>query len=416
VVLTAVGGACVKKGYPLGKDGSVDIRIDVQEKLFAADVLDAQGKPVGPRQQPFATGVLLYMSDNGESAYGAYVDVRVDPPEALAIAPASESDDSCELVDGSFRCTATTEGFARFELTSENDWSGDARIIVSWSGSNGSNNEKTITILPAGLPPNATNFGLVVNGITGDPVTDRIRPTFETLKCTVGPAEDDPLPKWREGAIRGRPAFVRATAPASSPGVVEHAPVIVESLNSEGELSLVPDCSERESRLRVLLGATGQSDAFYLCFSDNGGTIPYSFSSGQLSLNKVDNGQPLDSLDITVDPEPRLVRVVTKNPVVTVGDEVDFELTAYNSDLVKIAMTLFAQPGDPTILQLTSDATLTTTPGSVTQGGEQNTNLEATVRTLATKEGSTELQVTPNLLSSPLCKSNKVTVQPLPPL
>ena len=49
VVLGAVivgGGACIKRGYPLGRSGNVEIRTDVAGALFATDTLDAKGKPL----------------------------------------------------------------------------------------------------------------------------------------------------------------------------------------------------------------------------------------------------------------------------------------------------------------------------------------------------------------------------------
>src|SRR6185369_11158294 len=80
--------------------------------------------------------------------------------------------------------------------------------------------------------------------------------------------------------IRARETFVRATPPSNAPLVVENAPVIIESLDSEGALSLTEDCGDRLTRLRVTLDATGQSSPFFLCFSDVGGDIAFAISSG----------------------------------------------------------------------------------------------------------------------------------------
>jgi hypothetical protein len=417
--------ACIDDSHPLGPSGSVRIRVAVAGALFAADVLDAEGNAVGPRQQPSSTRVELFMSEDSEPAYGAFVDVRVEPEEALALVADGPE---CERTDGAFRCTGSEEGYAAFAAVSGGDWSGEARVVVSWAGANGSNDSAAIVVLPAGLPTNATNFALVVEGQTGNTLTDRVVPTFEILECSVGPQNDEPTPKWRPGKVRHRTAYVRATAPASDPASVENAPVTVEALNSEGALSLSADCPDpapaapddpfvRQSKLRVLLDAKGQSPPFYLCFSDHGGTIPFTFSSGQLSLAKLEAGQPLDRSEIVVETEPRLLRVVTKNPVVAVGEQAEFEITAYNSDLVKIAMTVFAQPNDPFVLQLAegSSATLVTTPAADPQGGEMVTQPEAVVRVIAEDVGATELSVTPNLLDSPVCESAPVTVVPPEP-
>ncbi len=111
--------------------------------------------------------------------------------------------------------------------------------------------------------------------------------TYVPLRCTIGPLPDDLGATWRPGAIRAREARVRASPPLNAPGVVEHAPVIIESLHSEAALSLTPDCRERTSRLRVLLGATGESPPLILCFSDLGGEVKIAVSSGQKALDPI---------------------------------------------------------------------------------------------------------------------------------
>ena len=45
--LAASSPGCIKRGYPLSRSGAVDVRLDVSSALFAADTLDATGKPTG---------------------------------------------------------------------------------------------------------------------------------------------------------------------------------------------------------------------------------------------------------------------------------------------------------------------------------------------------------------------------------
>ncbi|XXX72936.1 hypothetical protein WMF30_35340 [Sorangium sp. So ce134] len=385
-----LAAACIERGYPLAGSGQVELRADVAGPLFAADTLDAAGRPVPPRQSPWHTDVSLKLTEANEPAYGAYVEVRVVPSEALALRPAdgAEGDGaSCAVKDGAFRCTAGAQGYARFTAASEGDWSGEARLVVAWADRT---EELPITVLPAGLPEDATNFALIAGGL-GE--SDRVLATYVPLTCTIGPLPDDLGATWRPGAIRSREARVRASPPQNAPGVVEHAPVIIESLHSEAALSLAPDCRERTTRLRVLLGATGESPPFTLCFSDLGGEVTLAVSSGQKAL------EPNPSL--TVDPEPRLLRVRALRSVVTAGTPGDlFEVSAYNAERVRIAVPVDLAVGDDQVIALGE--------ASVTLRGEDS---EATIiQGVAVAPGTTALRVTPRLLASPECSSEAVTV------
>ncbi|WP_437618767.1 hypothetical protein [Sorangium sp. So ce1151] len=385
-----LAAACIERGYPLAASGQVDLRADVAGPLFAADTLDEAGRPVLPRQSPWRTGVSLKLTEANEPAYGAYVEVRVVPSEALALRPAEgEPGDgaSCAVKDGAFRCTAGTQGYARLTAASEGDWSGEARLVVAWADRT---EELPITVLPAGLPEDATNFALIAGGL-GE--SARVLATYLPLTCTIGPLPDDLGATWRPGAIRAREARVRASPPQNAPGVVEHAPVIIESLHSEAALSLAPDCRERATRLRVLLGATGESPPFTLCFSDLGGEVTLAVSSGQKAI------EPGPSL--TVDPEPRLLRVRALRSVVTAGTPGDlFEVSAYNAERVRIAVPVDLAVGDDQVIALGE--------ASVTLRGEDS---EATIiQGVAVAPGTTELRVTPRLLASPECTSEPITV------
>lgn len=392
----ATSSSCLKRGYPLAQAGQVDIRTDTQGALFAASSFDASGKAIGVRQTPYSTGVKLFITEGSESAFGAIVEVRVEPSEALKLSydPADPTDDrTCDLRDGAFQCRANAEGYANFVVSSEGDWAGEAAIVVTWADQR---KEKPISVLPAGLPDDATNFSFIAGGLDD---TDRILPTFVPLKCTIGPVPDDLGSKWREGEIRVRQAVVRATAPPNAPGVVENAPVTIESLHAEAELSLDPACKnvDRQTRLRVLLDATGQSPPFFLCFSDLGGNVTIAVTSGQKTIDP--------PRQIQVDPEPRLLRVRNLKDFVEAGTPIDlFEISAYNANRVRIAMPIDLETSDEQVLPLNQ--------ASITLTGESDD--PTVIQVLPTKPGTAQLHVTPRLLTSPDCTSQTVTVDSIP--
>jgi len=386
--------ACIRRGYPLAQAGQVDIRTDIAGSLFAAGSFDSAGKPQGPRQQPYSTGVKLFMTEGSEAAFGGIVQVRVEPSEALVLLPEpgkAADERTCDLIDGAFQCIANEEGYASFVVAADGDWSGDASIIVTWADER---KERVVRVLPAGLPDEATNFTLIAGGLDD---TDRILATFVPLKCTIGPVPDDLGSKWREGEIRVRQAVVRATAPSGLPGVLENAPVVVESLHAEAELSIDKSCTaeDRQTRLRVLLNADGESPAFYLCFSDLGGNVELSVTSGQKIIEP--------NRQIQVDPEPRLLRVRNLKDFVEAGTPIDlFEISAYNANRVRIAM--------PVDIETTDEQVIPLTQASITLSSE---NDDPTVlQVLPAKPGTAQIHVTPRLLMSPDCTSQTVTVEP----
>jgi hypothetical protein len=394
--MAAGGASCIKRGYPLGPSGNVEIRTDVAGALFATDTLDAAGKPSGPRQTPSSTGVTLAMTEGSQAAFGAFVQVRVEPSMALTLLSETDEETStglptCEVIDGSFRCMATEQGVARFKLASQSDWSGEARLVVSWAAQT---KDLTVQVNPAGLPASADDLTMIVGGVND---VDHVLATFLPLQCTIGPLPDDLGSKWRKGQIRSRQTYVRATPPSNAPSVVANAPVVVESLGSEAALSFTEDCETRQTRVRVLLDSTGQSSAFFLCFSDIGGTIPFSVTSGAKSIepNRV----------IVVDPEPRLLRVVALTSQITVGFPVDlFEISAYNANRRRIAM--------PVDLHMGNDQVLSIPAASVALADEEN--VATVIQAGALAPGVTELHVSPRLLAMPDCVSPAVTVTATP--
>lgn len=391
--LTAGGlASCVASGHPLGTTGTVDVRVDLATPLFAADQVDASGKPSGPRQTPHATGITLSMTEDGQPAWGAYVDVRVDPPQALALASdPTEKTPSCTAANGSFRCTGTDHGFARLRVSSEGQWSGPASLLVTWGGN--MPKAQPITILPAGLPQDATGFALLVGGLDQ---TKHVLATYEALACTMGPVPDDLGSAWRPGKIRARQATVTSSPSPTEPGALASAPVIVSALNAEGAVALQPDCSDRKPRLRVLLGATGQSPPFYLCFSDNGGALSFAVTSGQKALDP----QP----QMLVEPEPRLLRVrslLTQVPVGLSPVEL-FEVSAYNADRVRIPLPVDLTMSDSSVLALDIGST------TLADASSPATVVHAT----PLSAGTAILHVSPLLFAMPDCVSPPVTVVP----
>lgn len=385
-LLCALLGACIHRGYPLSTSGDVEIRVDVAGALFAAG-----SAAEGPRQTPSETGVTLALSEEGEPAWGAFVDVQVTPPEALSlVAAAGEKEPTCAAATGGLRCTADEEGNARLVLRASGTWSGAASLRVTWGGN--PPKEQPITVLPAGLPEGASDFRLIVGGLDS---AARVLATYAPLSCTTGAVPGDLGSKWREGGIRAREARVIASAPRDRPGVLENAPVEITSVSAEAALSLAKDCADRSPRLRVLLDATGQSSPFYLCFSDNGGSARFAVGSGQKRIDP--------DPQITVDPEPRLLRVRALHAKVPVGSApVDlFEVTAYNADRERIAV-----PVDVRV----DGAALGLSVASITLADEQSAATVVQATPLAA--GSAALHVSPRLLDKPDCASATVTVTP----
>ena len=379
---------CIPGNHPLSLQGSVEIVLDNENPIYAADLLDADGRPVLPRQQPFEKAVKLLLSDAKEPDQGAYVDVAMEPAEALRLVPV---DDTCEQLSGAFRCTAASDGYVSFNVRSESDWSGTATVKVV-----GRTEAKALTVNPAGLPADTSGFSMIV-GEAGQQIT-YVPATFTRLQCVSGPVPPDPFERWPQGLIRFRPATIRASPPPKTPGVIDHAPVIVESLYSEAMLALDPSCATRDTRLRVQLDAIGQSQTFYLCFSDIGGDqVKVVFRSGEL-VNEDTFSQVLK-----VDPEPRLLHVVRlfENVLVDLQPTAVAEIAAYDANLNLVAMQVDVLSTDIAVLAPTK-GTL-----QLSNNPDDLTNVFAYAR----EPGEAVLKITPRLLASPLCQTDTITVQ-----
>ncbi len=389
VALAAFVGpsGCVTESHPLATDGGLDFLAD-DAPIFAADVLDPTGAPVLPRQAPFEKRVQLYLTVGAAPDRGAFVDLNVDPPNALVLAPTEDA--TCEALAGAFRCTAGADGFASFVVQSDSDASGNAVVRVV-----GRNEEQPITIRPAGLPEGSSDFSLLVEGVEGNRVPAR----YNRLECTLAPVPDGTFDKWPEGVIRVREARVRATPPTVSPASLQHAPVVVESLHTEAFVSLDASCSgAHASRLRVQLDASGESPPFYFCFSDLGGSVPFAFASGDTKG---------DAVALSVDPEPRLLRVVTTDATIFVNPFQPakvLEVAAYDSDLNQLALKVDVASSEPEILSVV-DAT-------VKLPGKDEGDLPLSVFVLAAAEGEATLSISPSLYSTPSCSSVPIVVAP----
>lgn len=397
-----IGGSagCVADGHPLGNDGKVEIAVVVDGPLFATDLLDEGGLPAGPRQTPFESDVVLRMTEDDEVGHGAYVHVRVEPPEALALGLAIDpegegaqhedgSGPTCTVIDGAFRCRGDSEGFARFSIRSAADWSGEAKLIVTWSDRVA---ESFIPVLPAGLPEDSDNLQLIGVG-TGDVIA----PTYLALSCSIDALPEDLGTKWPEGRIRAREAFVRASAPVNSPTVVENAPVVVESLSPEAALSTDETCAERTTRLRVLLNAQGESERFFTCFSDLSADVELSVTSGEKRIDP----RPV----VELQPEPRLLRVTVLDGQTSL--EVDFSPeTIWEVSAFDVALRAVPMDVDLSLDQSGTVLELTTASATLSPQDSQPTAITA----IPSGAGTSRLVVRPRLLAEPSCESDLITV------
>lgn len=379
----STASACVSETHPLADSGGViEFQLD-DGPLFAADLVDELGAPVLPRQSPFDKRVKLYLTQDGAPDRGAYVDLRVEPPTALEFV---SLDSTCEQLSGAFRCTAGADGFASFLVESRSTFSGTARLSVVGRG----NADALVTILPAGLPDSATSFQLAIEGAS----SSRVRARYDKLACELAATPDKPFDKWPEGSIRVRSARVLASAPPGSPGILEHAPVTIETLDPEAFVSLDATCpAPHDSRIRVLLDELGRSPEFFLCFSDLGGDgIEFVAQSG---ANKRDERQ------IAVDPEPRLLRIETTVEPLFAGStagQLALQLSAYDADLNRVPL----------------EVELSSTDSAVLKPEKLNVKLDAgedvDVFVATGQPGEAELIVSPLLFDEPTCSSDAISV------
>lgn len=389
VAASVAASGCIADSHPLSTsaESRVEFLLD-QNPIFAADVIDAAGRPVLPRQVPFEKRVQLRLITAGAIDRGAYVDVGVEPPNALTLVPV---DGTCEQLPGVFRCTSGDDGVATFAARSDSDWSGEARLTIV-----GRNEEGRIDVHRAGLPDTAQNFSMVIGDLEGGRVPAR----FNALSCTLEAVPDQVFEKWPAGAVRVREAEIRVTPPLTTPGVVEHAPVYVESLDAEVFVTRDPSCEPpRTSRLRVQLDGIGRSPKFYFCFSDIGASgAELAFTSGVLAARRG---------PIVVEPEPRLLRVVTTETAL-VADAVPVpvaDVSVFNADLERIRLRVDLRSSDAAVIKPLAP--------SVTLAGDDGFDDGNLVSVVPLAPGTATLRITPELHDQPVCETEILHVSAL---
>lgn len=391
LTLWLMAGACVTPRHPLATDGALDMTLD-GGLLFAVDLLDAEGHPLLPRQEPHEKRVKLYFTQDGSADRGAFVDLTVSPPQALELVSV---DGTCEVLPGTFRCTAGIDGFASLIVRSESTYSGPATLGVLGRRAD----EKQIDIEPPGLPPNTTNFDILIEGASAN----RITASYDGLACSLEASPGMPFDKWPAGSIRSRKAEIRASAPQSSSASLGNAPVIVETVHPEAFVSFDAACAPpHDRRLRVQLNALGRSPEFYFCVSDLGGdNIQLTATSGARSTN----------VTLNVDAEPRLLRIETVPSVLPAltGDEqhLTLKISAYDADLERVGLEVAISSSDKTvILPLTTSLKLL---------GKNQGNEDATVFVTTGNPGNAVLTVRPLLFEMPSCDSDSILVEEVTP-
>lgn len=394
LLVCAASPSCLEPRHPLASEGVVEFRFD-RAPLFAADRLDADGEPVLPRQAPFEKRVQLYLTEAGAADRGAYVDVAVDPPEALTLVQAvaadgSGPDGSCEVLPGTFRCTAGADGFASFVVRSVSDVSGTAELRLV-----GRSERASIAVLPAGLPPGSSSLELTIEGAS----ESRVHARYDKLACSLAASPDTPFDKWPSGSIRVRTARVVASPPLGNPSTIEHAPVFVETLHPEAFVSLDPTCPPpHDSRVRVQLDALGRSPDVHVCFSDLGGDA--------VTLRAASGPDRETARTLAVDPEPRLLRVETlaeKLPSDESSPLLALQLSAYDAELNRVGLEVELSSSDPTVLK-TEKANL-----KLLGKDQGDADVDAYVFTGA--PGSAYVTVRPLLFTTPSCDSFAISVE-----
>lgn len=373
---------CDEGIHPLDADGTVEVFADVDGPLFAR----RSETYLSERQKPYEMNVSLRLTRAGKPEHGAYLQVRIEPVPALTL---HETDGTCTEHEGAFRCVGNGDGYAHFLVRSPGDWSGTAAVVAFWASQTA---KLGVTIKPPGLPEGTSNFELLAEGTDGTEAA-RIRPAypFDSL-CTL--ATDEPE-RWPTGSKHPRNAKlrVRALAPPELPGSLQNAPVVLSSSSAEGEFSTSEDCTTRSSRLVVQLNAAGESDPAFVCFSNVGGEVKVSATSGEVTSGP--------TRIFVVDPEPRLLQISRLVQSTPLGVEANlWQVVAYGAAyLTPIAMAVdLDSTGVPLAFRATS-ASLST-----------DLNAPTTVAVVPSEAGSARIRVAPQFRPDKGCDSPAVQV------
>lgn len=383
-VAVALASAACSTTHPLDHDGTVLVTDDAQGPLFAATPGSATG------QQRSSANLTVLLTEAGQPAKHAFVDVRIVPSTALTL---RSTDGSCGDDGGFFRCTANDQGLARFAVDADTQWSSatPADVQVLWSDTHV---DHTISVLPPGLPKAVSSFTLSIGGLTSGQ-TQRIPPTFSILSCTAQTL--DPKAAWPANP-RQRPLRIHADPPAGDPTSIANAPVVIQSPSTEVEFSAAPDCKARSSTMTVLLDGSGDSSPAYACFSAVGGTIAIQASSGELGVLETSRRT------IQVDAEPQLLSVTAINPVVHTGAQVHaFQIVARDVLGQRVGMSVSATTTGTASVQLTQSTFVL---------GDESSTLLTLVDVTPSAPGTLQLHVSPDLVPNVGCDSPTIAVQP----
>jgi hypothetical protein len=405
IALTAVlGPACMSTSHPLDQDGTVTISSDVTGPLFSPPQ-----STITVRQR-YSADITLIMTEGGQPADRAFVEVTVNPDGLLTLFPA-DGDDSCATVDGIFRCTSTHEGLANFRIEADGAPSSAgvtrpsqqgpqvADVTINWSGSGKAS--LPVTVLPPGLPSDVHSLTLSVGGAGG---AQHLGPTYHALKCLT--ALMSPLAGgnvWPPNP-RALPVVVQSEVPPDDPTVVTNAPVMLQSMSPEAAFSATQDCSNRSQDMTLTLDDAGQATA-WACFSDLGGSLE-GMNAHQIALS-VASGEAqvgtTGTVSIAVDPEPLALSVIALDsllptPAMYPMPTPLFQLAAY--DILGQPATMDVQ------ISLTGTSVSLLGQATYTVGGAMPSVVDVT----ATTAGTIQAHVWAPLAPSIMCPSSTVTV------
>ena len=378
--------ACVacSSTHPLDRDGTVAVDGDAPGPLFMASA-----DTTSANHQRTSQNVTIALTEAGQPAKNAFVDVQVSPGTALTL---RSTDGTCGDNGGYFRCTGNAQGLARFVVDTTSTWSSPTPAVVQvvWSDRVA---ELPVTVLPAGLPKTTTSFTLNVGGLASGQ-QQRVPATYSLLQCGSQPL--DPGATWPDKP-RQRQLVVRAVAPAGDPTSIASAPVRLESSSTEVEFATAADCKLRSPTLTVNLDDTGNASA-YACFSALGGLVTISASSGELGVTDGSHKT------LQLDAEPRFLSVTAVNPQAHVNAPLNlFQLVARDVLAQRVPISVSVTMSGTGEVQL-SQSTYTLADESAQQ--------PTLVNVLPIATGTVHLHVTPDLVSTQSCDSPDVQILP----
>ncbi len=374
--------AACSSTHPLDRDGVVTITGDSVGPLFASS-----SDALATNRQRSSQNVTIILTEAGQPAKSAFVDIQVVPSTALTL---RATDGSCVNDGGYFRCTGNAQGIAHFAVDAGSS-SAATTVKAVWSDKS---QPLDVNVLPAGLPKATTSFSLNVGGLASGQ-QQRVPATYSLLKCGSQPL--DPGAAW-PATPRQRQLVIRTVAPAGDPTSIEGAPVRLESSSTEVEFATSPDCKQRSPTLTVNLDNAGNATA-YACFSALGGLVTISASSGELGVTETSR----KTLDL--DAEPRFLIVTAINQQMHVGSMSLPLCQMVARDVLgqRIAMSVSITIGGTADVQLSLS--------TYTLSGESSPQ-PSVVTVLPIGPGTASIHVTPDLVATTSCDSPEVQIIP----